>query len=263
MKRRFFALCLTLMLAAVSLSAQKFALPKGGYTDTRVLLIGNSFTYFHDCDSMLIQIARSQGMKIHLGEYLKGGQTFGQHLNLPKTSEAIAAGHYKFAYIQDMSYNAALYSRDHHKDVLDNTLELKRRILQASPECQIILERTWSYKGSNSGGFGDAETLDKYLAKGAAAIARKADLWLSPIGDGFNIVRSERPDINLFERDAKHQSAAGSYLKCCINYLVLTGKPFEGEVALCGLDPDTAAYLRSVAARLVLGREKALRINRK
>ena len=249
--KRFLTLLLVLFLCAGALHAQKFALPQGGYDQLRVLLVGNSFTYFHDCDSMLVQIARSQGKEIHLGEYLKGGQTFGQHLNLPATSSAIAAGSYHYAFIQDLSYNAALYSRDGRKDILENTLELKRRILQASPECHIILERTWSYEGADAAGFGSAANLDRHLAKGAARIARKARLQLSPIGEGFNIVRSERPDVNLFEPDNKHQSAEGSYLKCCINYLIMTGEPFHGEVATCGIDAETAAYLRDVAVRTV------------
>ena len=260
--KRFFTSLLVLAVACSTAWAQKFALPEGGYDGRRVLLVGNSFTYFHDCDSMLLQISRSQGLNLCLGEYLKGGQTFGQHLNLPKTSEAIAAGSYSYAFIQDYSNNAALYIRDKRKDVLANTLELKRRILQASPDCQIILERTWSFEGAGSGGFGTAANLDKYIAKGAAKLAKKADAWLSPIGVGFNTVRAERPDINLFDPDGKHQSAAGSYLKCCINYLVLTGKPFQGEVATCGLAPETAAYLRTVAERTVLGHEKEYRIKR-
>ena len=260
--KQLFSILLALTVACSAAWAQKFALPEGGYDGRRVLLIGNSFTYFHDCDSMLLQISRSQGLNLCLGEFLKGGQTFGQHLNLPKTSEAIAAGSYAYAFIQDYSNNAALYVRDKRKDVLANTLELKRRILQASPDCQIILERTWSYEGSESGGFGTAANLDRYIDKGAAQLARKADAWLSPIGVGFNTVRAERPDIDLFDPDLKHQSAAGSYLKCCINYLVLTGKPFRGEVATCGLAPETAAYLRSVAERTVLGHEKEYRIKR-
>lgn len=262
MKRLFVLLLLSISVTCGTAWAQKFALPEGGYNGTRVLLVGNSFTYFHDCDSMLLQISRSQGLDIRLGEFLKGGQTFGQHLNLPRTSEAIAAGSYHYAFIQDYSNNAALYSRDKRKDILKNTRELKRRILQASPDCQVILERTWSYEGSDAGGFGSAANLDLYLGKGAAEIARKTDVWMSPIGIGFNTVRAERPDINLFEPDAKHQSAAGSYLKCCINYLVLTGKPFKGTVATCGVDPDTAAYLRQVAERTVLGQEKKYRIKR-
>ena len=260
--KRLISLLLVLAVASGAAWAQKFALPEGGYDGRRVLLVGNSFTYFHDCDSMLLQISRSQGLNLRLGEYLKGGQTFGQHLNLPKTSEAIAAGSYRFAFIQDYSNSAALYSRDKRKDVLENTKELKRRILQASPDCQVILERTWSYEGADAGGFGTAANLDKYLEKGAVEIARKADVWMSPIGIGFNTVRAERPDINLFEPDAKHQSAAGSYLKCCINYLVITGKPFTGSVATCGLEPETAAYLQKVAERTVLGHEKEYRIKR-
>lgn len=249
--KRILSILLALGLAAGSLHAQKFALPEGGYDELRVLLLGNSFTYFHDCDSMLLQIARSQGVNIHLGEYLKGGQTFGQHLNLPKSSEAIAAGNYNYAFIQDFSNNAALYARDKRKDILQNTVELKRRILQCSPQCRIILERTWSYPGADAGGFGTEDALERYLEKGSKALSKKAGLPLSPIGRGFTLVRKERPDIQMFEPDMKHQSAAGSYLKCCINYLVISGKPFSGEVATCGLDADTAAYLRSVALRIV------------
>ena len=48
----------------------------------------------------------------------------------------------------------------------------------------------------------------------------------------------------------------------CINYLVLTGKPFQGEVATCGVAPETAAYLQKVAERTVLGHEKEYRIKR-
>ena len=254
--KRILTLMMALLLVAGGAQAQKFALPKGGYDQLRVLLLGNSFTYFHDCDSMLLQIARSQGVDIRLGEYLKGGQTFGQHLNLPRSSEALAAGSYHYAFIQDFSNNAALYARDRRKDILENTLELKRRILQCSPGCRIILERTWSYPGADAGGFGTQEELERYLEKGSRAIARKARLPLSPIGQGFNLVSRERPDIQLFEPDRKHQSAAGSYLKCCINYLVITGKPFTGEPASCGLDQATAAYLRGAAERIVLGHEK-------
>ena len=106
--KRLFSILLALTLTCSAAWAQKFALPEGGYDGRRVLLVGNSFTYFHDCDSMLLQISRSQGLDLRLGEYLKGGQTFGQHLNLPKTSEAIAAGSYAYAFIQDYSNNAAL-----------------------------------------------------------------------------------------------------------------------------------------------------------
>ncbi|MBR1873257.1 MAG: hypothetical protein IJ795_08645 [Bacteroidales bacterium] len=252
MKRIILVICAA--LAAFTMNAQKFSLPGWGSDGIRVLLIGNSFTFYHDCDSMLVQIARSQGVRIYLGEYLKGGQTFGQHLNLPQTSEAIAGGRYDYAFIQDYSASAAWYARDKANYIAENTILLKRRILQASPSCKIILERTWTFDGNNAEGFSDADTLEHYLAKGSKKLSRKCGLPLSPIGDAFNIAAAERPDIDLLGPDRKHQSAAGSYLKCCINWLIISGKPFAGKVAECGLDPAAAEYLRGLAERMVLSR---------
>lgn len=46
-----------------------------------------------------------------------------------------------------------------------------------------------------------------------------------------------------------------AYLKACVNYLVLFGERFGADPADCGLNPDKAAYLRSVAEQIVLGNE--------
>ena len=90
--------------------------------------------------------------------------------------------------------------------------------------------------------------------KGFTKILAKAveDAVVSPISEAFRIVRDERHDINLYHTDKHHQSVYGSYLKSCVNYLVLYGKPFGSSPADCNLDPQVTAYLRSVAERVVL-----------
>lgn len=244
-----------LLFSVTNSHAQKFSLPVGGYNDgVRVLLLGNSFTYFHDCDSMLVRIGKSQGVKICLGEYLSGGFTFGQHLCHPRSGEAIAAGRYKVAFIQDYSNAAALYARGGRNDILESTLLLRDEIRRANPQCRIILERTWSFEGEGAGGFKDADELDRFLGKGSEKIARKAGLERSPIGDAFNLCRRTYPDIDLLSPDRKHQSRAGSYLKVCVNYLLISGTPFSGDVDPCGLGSDVASRLREVAEKTVLGK---------
>ena len=89
-------------------------------------------------------------------------------------------------------------------------------------------------------------TCAKILAKAVE------DAVVSPISEAFRIVRDERHDINLYHTDKHHQSVYGSYLKSCVNYLVLYGKPFGNSPADCNLDPQVTAYLRSVAERVVL-----------
>ena len=60
------------------------------------------------------------------------------------------------------------------------------------------------------------------------------------------------PDIELLADDAKHQNAYGSYLKACVNYLMIFRTPFDAQASACGLDPEKTARLRTVAERSVL-----------
>lgn len=262
--KRVFAVFLFILLSVCSLRADKFRLPaeKKNPDAVRVLLIGNSFTYYHDADDMLVEIASSQGVNIDLGEFLKGGQTFGQHLKLTNSRKAINAGNYDFAFLQDQSVTPAKYSRDKDQQVLNDFIALKQLVVMRSPDCKVILERTWGYDGKEAGGFGTREFLDKHLEKGTKAMANKAKTWRSPIGIAFNTSIAERPEISLLGDDDKHQSAAGSYLKACVNYLVMTGRSFSGYVPTCGIDPEQAAYLRNVAERTVLGHEGKYKIKR-
>ncbi|MBQ2103091.1 MAG: hypothetical protein II479_05945 [Bacteroidales bacterium] len=253
--KRILSLILAVILATAA-QAQRFQLPQApkAADEIWVLCIGNSFTYHHDADVLLQDIASSQGVRMQVGKYLKGGQTFGQHLGLPETQEAINAGNYDYCFLQDQSVNPARLARDGKTEVLDDLINLKSRIIRKSPDCNVILEHTWSYSGKEAGGMGTQEELDKYLRKGTKTMARKGHTWYSPIGEAFNRVYKERPDIHLLDKDDKHQSQEGAYLKACVNYLVITGKRFSGPVACGGLSPATAAYLRTVAEKTVLGK---------
>lgn len=262
--KRILALFLTAVLSLTAAFAQRFATPLAPKApgEIWVLCLGNSFTYYHDSDVMLQDIAASQGVRMQIGKFLKGGQTFGQHLKLTESQKAINVGNYDFALLQDQSVNPAKLMLEDKKEVLDDFLELKGRIVRKSPDCRVILEHTWSYPGKQAGGIGTQELLDKNLRKGARKMAKKGHCWYSPIGEAFNIVYKDRPDIRLLGPDDKHQSPEGSYLKSCVNYLVITGKRFSGPVADGGISPETATYLRSVAEKTVLGKEGRYRIKR-
>jgi hypothetical protein len=163
-----------------------------------------------------------------------------------------------------------------------------------------------------------AASLSSTAAPASLAPALRGSVTTSPIGAAFRLVRTDCParyaltykaanarpassaspsaarDIELWEPDRNHATYAGMYLKCCVNYLVITGRhfgsgsqashsgsqsslsnsqsslsnsqashsgshnvaahssssysPFIGE-----LDPDTAAYLRGIAEKVVFG----------
>ncbi len=241
------------------------AIPK----DTmNVLCIGNSFTYFHGVADMLKEIAWSEGHLLRVKASLKGGQTFGQHLGLPVSRNVANAGHYDWAFLQDQSQNPARYAADttENAEVNADFLKLSDRIISRSRNCRIVLESTWAYSAADFGGFGSMEEFDRLMSDGAERMKTNAeamfqdnDFRVSPIGEAFCIVRGGDSGIDLYDADGKHQSEYGSYLKACVNYLVIFGQEFApqsentGSASVsCGLDEDKAAYLRSVAEQVVL-----------
>lgn len=254
MKRTIISLtaCLIFSLAAFS---QEFQLPgESAPGGVRVLCVGNSFTYVNGTDTMLREIASSQGLDIQVGKYLAGGYTFGRHLENKDSRAAVDFGGYDYAFLQDQSSNPARYSRDRDKTVLEDLKTLKKNVLTSSPGCKVFLERTWSYSGFEAGGLGTKDNLERHLVKGVRKMARKSHVKVSPIGDAFTAAEAIRPDVRLLGPDEHHQSVEGAYLKACVNYLIITRKPFHGKPADCGVDPDVAAFLRSVAEKTVLGK---------
>lgn len=245
MKKCF--LVIALSLSALFMHAQ--------VDTTRVLCVGNSFTYYFDSHLKLAEIALSQGHYIDMTAAYVGGYTFNRHLNDLKTIGAIEqfTKPYDCVFLQNQSQVHALYAQNpkQHKLQKKDAVELVARVRQYSPDARIWLESTWSYPAGNCGGFGTEAEFNRLMVKGTWMLAKAAHTAVSPIGEAFRISREERPDIDLFSKDKKHQSAFGTYLKSCVNYLMIFGGRFNGDASDCGLDPDSCAFLRSVAERVV------------
>ena len=222
---------------------------------TKVLCIGNSFTYFHGSPVMLKELAWNEGHCIDISASLKGGWTMAKHMELPMTNEIVAEGGYDYVLLQDQSQAPAKVGKDkkEHAQLVKDMAAMADKVRETSPKCKPVVECTWAYPGKENGGFESYEAFYAYAKKGAKIMAKAVGKSkISPIADAFDIVRNERPDINLYHTDSYHQSKEGSYLKSCVNYLMLFGTPFGENPADCLLDKDVAAYLRSVAERVVL-----------
>ena len=222
---------------------------------TKVLCIGNSFTYYQSCPQMLKQIAWKEGHYLDVSASLKGGWSMGKHLNYPTTEDEIGRGGYDVVILQDQSQSAAQVGSDRRKyaENVTNTVAVAKKVRSSSEDCRLLLECTWAYAGKNNGGFGCVTEFYKNAGKGIKVMARAAKADVSPIRDAFRLANIERPDILLFADDGYHQSIYGSYLKSCVNYLVLFGEPFGDDPSDCGIDPKKAAALRNIAETVVFG----------
>ena len=103
--------------------------------------------------------------------------------------------------------------------------------------------------------FASYEAMQKVITANVTTMAQELGVGVSPVGVAWEIVRRERPDINLYVKDGSHPSYAGSYLAAAVGYLTLFPEPFKADTPI-RLNPEVAKYLRSVAERVVLHSEK-------
>ncbi|MBO4475204.1 MAG: hypothetical protein J5737_00570 [Bacteroidales bacterium] len=220
----------------------------------KVLMLGNSFTYFYGVPFMLQEIAFSQGIELDINASLKGGQTFRQHSGLTMSLVQCSLEKYDYAFLQGQSQESARYAEDPsgQRDVKSALLDLCDALRSTSPDCKVFVENTWAYGAGDCGGFGSLERFDELLTEGSGLLAVACRGESIPVGPAFAAVRADGSSVNLLGDDDKHQSLAGSYLKACVEYLVISGKPFSGTVPSCGLPESDAAYLRSIAEKTVL-----------
>jgi hypothetical protein len=241
----------------------------------KILQLGNSFTYYHGSAFKLKQICRAEGHATDVRINVKGSQEFAEHLDaLPFSQRLVAEGGYDVAILQDGSYYHAEYalgSKDALQDVtpeytpeqiLDYTKRLSAAIKEKSPSARVVLESVWSYPYKSTGrylGFGSFEQFDAMQWAGSCAIAEadpNVDL-VSPIGKAFALARSADYGFTdsynwLLYTDNYHPHRYGSYLKACVNYLLIFGEPFGAHPADCDVPPAVAAKLREVAMKIVL-----------
>lgn len=219
----------------------------------RILMIGNSFTFYNDSWDMLAKICSSENKEVEIVHATMPGYTFGDHLKCDETTQAILLGDYDFAILQDQSQTPAKYALDPKGNFMsrNNFITMTNRIFGWSPYAKIIVEETWAYVGDKFGGFTSMTEFDNYLQNGARLYAEVIRGKVSPTGTAFATVRNERPDIKLYTEDEKHPSAYGSYLKSLVDYLTIFGGKFTGFTDSCGLDPEICKYLKTVAKKTV------------
>lgn len=233
---------------------------------TRVLFIGNSYTYCNLYPMQVKELAWHEGHYIDCAVYTHGGYTMKQHLADKVSRETVAMGGYDYAFLQDQSLSTLRIGTIADKNVVGEMGKMVAKVKEKSPNAKCIIEMTWGRKNGNDTTkakawqdiktahpeyFESYEAMQKVIIANTTAMAKELGVGLSPVGVAWEIVRRERPDIELYVKDGSHPADAGSYLAAAVGYLTLFKEPFKADTPI-RLNPEVAKYLRSVAERVVL-----------
>ncbi len=236
---------------------------------TRVLFIGNSYTYYNLYPMQLKELAWHEGHYLDCALYFHGGYSMKRHLADRVSRETVELGDFDYAFLQGQSISSLRIGTSADQNVVGEMGKMVDRVKKFSPKAECIVEMTWGRRNGNDAikskslqdiktahpeYFTSYDAMQKVIIKNTTAMAQELGVGLSPVGVAWEIVRRERPDIELYVRDGSHPSDAGSYLAAAVGYLTLFKEPFKADTPV-RLDPEVARYLRSVAERVVLKAE--------
>ena len=236
---------------------------------TRILFIGNSYTYCNLYPMQLKELAWYEGHYLDCALYFHGGYSIKQHLADHVSRETVEQGGFDYAFLQDQSLNSLRIGTSADQNVVGEMEKMVNRVKEFSPKAKCIVEMTWGRRDGNNATkskkladlvngypefFTSYNAMQRVIIKNTTAMAQELGIGLSPVGVAWEIVRRERPDIVLYVKDGSHPSDAGSYLAAAVGYLTLFKEPFKADTPI-RLNPEVARYLRSVAERVVLKAE--------
>jgi hypothetical protein len=214
-----------------------------GTPQVRVLLIGNSLTYYNDMPGLLQQLSKHEKAPIYVEQDTFPLRKLSGAWNGGGPLKRIRNGHWDYVVLQEYS-NLPLVDLDESlKYFMLFNDEVKRS------GAKTIIFQNWTREGSE-GEFGKMQAAYK-------TIQQRTGGTLAPIGPAVRDITRNRPDIELLVDD-RHPSEAASYLTACVLYNVIYGKKAESlamDLPGPNLPAEKLMALKRAADRAVSGRE--------
>jgi len=167
---------------------------------TRVLFVGNSFTYFYNVPQGVEAMAAQQGVALQCRQSTVGGSTLEQHWLEKKgtqTRKRLEEEPWDIVVLQNHSLSSIRDSASFMEYGMKFAEEVR------SKGAEPVFMMTWAYDSN--------PLMQDRIRNMYQKLAALTDAGLIPVGSVFEQCRIIRPDIDLFFDD-KHPSEIGSYL---------------------------------------------------
>lgn len=229
------------------------------YADTtKILFIGNSYTYANDLPALFKNLSSSGGENVRTGISAPGGYTFQMHLNETTTLDLIREGIWDYIVLQEQSQIPVIeYLR--YNSMYPSAARLDSIINLYNPNSNTIFFMTW---GRKNGGqqcidtscslvFTDFFHMQDSLKSSYTMISNIISAIISPVGEAWRTARIIKPYVNLWEPDDSHPTLEGSYLAACVFYAKIFNRSPAGLSYNGGLPDSSALFYQQCAWQTV------------
>ena len=249
--RRIVALlaCLGLLLP-FGCTAPTTGCAKAADACTRILFIGNSYTYVNDLPAMFAELARAGGHQVETGMAAEGGLTLADHVASSATQATLSSRHWDIVVLQEQSQIPAIAEfRASQMDPAARSLIRTIRLGGAKP----MLFLTWAHRdGWPENGLPDYARMQDQIDDAYLRLGGELVVPVAPVGVAWATVVSRDARPGLWQDDGTHPTVAGTYLAACVFYAAIFDASPAGLGYEAGLPKETAASMQAVAAETVL-----------
>ena len=193
---------------------------------TKILFVGNSYTFFSDLPKLFRELAEENGKAVDVSSVTKGGWSMIKYLdngdeNTEKLNAAVENAPFDAVILQDHS----IISINAPEDFRDGMKRMKDKF-EGKTE-RVILYQTWARKNGNKMLAEKGWTRDEMhvgVTGAYRAVAKELGAELSPVGECFYSVYEPHPEIELYDPDGSHPSYTGSALAAVCHYRTVFGE---------------------------------------
>ena len=223
----------------------------------KILFIGNSYTYVNDLPSMVQQMAESAGHRIEFQQVTSGGATFNQQCSSTGAMDRIREGGWDIVVLQAQSQEPSFPWSQFTAETYPYACQLADAVYQYNECPEVMFYMTWGRKNGDSqnapyfDSLATYEGMDNLLYERYMYMAHQNQASVSPVGRVWRKIRSEHPEIELYQSDESHPSVIGSYAAACTFYTLI----FRDDPTLIAtdlsIDATTAQIIRESARTVV------------
>lgn len=195
-----------------------------------ILFLGNSYTSVNNLPQMLKDAALSVNDSVLFDVNAPGGHTFQGHSTNTTSLAKIMIGGWDYVVLQEQSQMPSFPDQQVATEVFPFARKLDSIVAQYNSCAETVFYMTWGRKNgdaSNCASWPPVCTyngMDSLLNMRYQTMAQQNNAIVSPVGEVWNYVRVNHPEIELYQTDESHPSVAGTYLAACTFYATIFRK---------------------------------------
>jgi hypothetical protein len=222
---------------------------------SKVLFIGNSYTYVNNLPDLISMMLSSSGDDFDYQMSTPGGCTFQQHCTV--SSSYIQQTGWDYVVLQEQSQLPSFPENQFMQECYPYAMSLCSMIRDYNPDAKIVFYMTWGRKNGDQQNcpyyppLCTYQGMDSLLNLRYMMMAEDNHAWVSPVGAVWHYIRDHHPDVELYQSDESHPSYLGSYVAACCFYTILTGRNPRDIIWDGALDETTASIAKNAAKTVV------------